>query len=213
MTHAKTTKTKTASPDIVWPPRSDALRLGRTIAGAFHTLPASQFLMPDPERRRRAYPAYFKLAVEDTMDHGTPYAVTDCTAVALWMPVPPEGLPAVELDGRLEQACDLAERDLAFHRALHARHPFERGAHHWLMILAVHPTQQGKGLGSRLLAAHHAYLDQQQLGVYSEAASMRARDFYRRLHGYADAGDPIQLPNKSLMYPMWREPQKPEPAR
>lgn len=198
---------KTVTPELVSPARHIAPVLGRTIADAFHSLPASQYLVPDAERRRHLYPGYFKLAVEDTIDCGTPYAIGDYGAVALWMPVPAEGLPEPELDERLKHADDLAERDLAFHQRLHARHPFDRGTHHWLMILAVQPARQGRGHGSRLLDAHHVYLDQQGLGAYLEAASMRARDFYRRRHGYVDVGDPIQLPNSSLMYPMWREPR------
>ncbi|WP_063628282.1 GNAT family N-acetyltransferase [Actinospica robiniae] len=194
--------------EIDCPPRRDALLLGRTIAKAFHSLPASQYLIPDVEWRKRVYAAYFKLAVEDALDQGTVYSVNGGEGVALWLPVPAEGLPAVELDERIAgDDLDLAERDRMFHQTLLERHPFERGAHHWLMILAVRPDRQGQGLGSALLDAHHAYLDQQGLGAYLEAASMRARDFYRDRHGYADAGDPIQLPNRSLMYPLWREPQ------
>ncbi|WP_051450366.1 GNAT family N-acetyltransferase [Actinospica robiniae] len=199
-----------ATPAIISPSRRDAPVLGHTIATAFHSLPASQYLVPDPERRRNVYGAYFRLAVEDALEQGTVYAIGEGAAVALWMPVPAEGLPEVELDHRLTRIDDLAERDFAFHQALHARHPFDRGAHQWLMILAVRPGRQGQGLGSLLLDAHHDHLasldPEQRVGTYLEAASMRARDFYRSRHGYFDVGDPIELPNRSLMYPMWREP-------
>lgn len=188
------------------PSPSSARRLGQTIARAFGHLPASQFLDPDPQHREQVFPAYFELAVLDTIAHGAAYAIgTD--AAALWMPVGADGLAPESLDTRLAKIDPaLAERDLVFHQTLHERHPFERGAHQWLTILGTHPGKQSSGLGSRLLAAHHALLDDDGVGAYLEAASLRARGFYRR-HGYVDVGEPIVLPNGSLMFGMWREPQ------
>jgi GNAT superfamily N-acetyltransferase len=80
--------------------------------------------------------------------------------------------------------------------------------HDWLAILAVAPAGQGRGTGSALLAARHAVLDRIGTAAYLEAGSSRARELYLR-HGYADHGDPIELPGPQAcrMYPMWRSPQ------
>jgi GNAT superfamily N-acetyltransferase len=199
--------TETPQFQISRPAETDAAALGALVGTAFHGLPASRYLVPDSARRREVYPEYFRLAVLDTMAHGTPYAIgTD--AVALWQEVGPEGPGEAELDKRLlEVDEDLAERDLVFHQLLHAAHPVGRGTYHWLMILGVHPELQGGGRGSALLAAHHAYLDQQGLGAYLEAASTQSRELYLR-HGYVELdGGPIVLPDDSLMYRMWREPR------
>jgi len=196
-----------ADTSIIRPPRSAAPVLGQTIATAFHPLAASGYLEPDPYLREERFPAYFECAVLDTINEGTAYAI-GTGAAALWMPVSAEGLPEAELDARLV-AIDpgLAERDLIFHRILHERHPTGLGAYHWLMILGVHPDLQGQGLGSSLLDAHHAYLDQQGLPAYLEAASDAARRLYLR-HGYTDtAGGPIELPDGAVMYPMLRKPR------
>jgi GNAT superfamily N-acetyltransferase len=180
--------------------------LAATIAQAFHGLPASQYLMPDPKRRSELLKKAFELDVTDTMQHGIAYATAAGEAVALWMPAGTVELPAPELDPRLAQIDrDLALRYREFHRILHRSHPRGR-IHYWLTILAVRPARQGRGLGSKLLDHHHAYLDSQQLPAYLEAASISARALYHR-HGYTEIGDPITLPNKSPMFPMWREPR------
>jgi GNAT superfamily N-acetyltransferase len=79
--------------------------------------------------------------------------------------------------------------------------------HHHLAILAVRPDQQGKGIGTALLAARHQVLDVAQLPAYLEASSPETRQVYLR-HGYTDHGPPITLPDGPAMYPMLRHPYK-----
>jgi GNAT superfamily N-acetyltransferase len=188
------------------PASNDIGTLARVIAAAFHHLPASQYLVPDPQWRTQVLSDYFRSDVRDTLEHGTAYTLASRRAVALWMSVPAEGYPGPTLSARLARMDpDLAERDLIFHKTLLARHPVGF-AHHHLMILAVRPERQHRGLGSRLLETHHAYLDQQHLPAYLEAASLQARELYRK-HGYEDSGEPLELPDRARMYPMLRPPQ------
>jgi GNAT superfamily N-acetyltransferase len=194
---------------IVSPEAKSAPVLAEVTAQAFMQLPASRFLVPDAVQREQLFPGYFLCDVEDTMRHGTAYALANMAGVALWMPVPPEGYPAPELDPRVVALdADLAERNLIFHKTLLERHPVGTNHHH-LMIIAVKPDQQRRGGGSNMLRAHHQYLDTQGLPAYLEAASLSARDLYRR-HGYVELGDPLTLPDGSQMHPMWREPGDPE---
>ena len=94
----------------------------------------------------------------------------------------------------------------AFDAALDAHHPAGT-FHHHLAILAVRPDRQGQGLGTALLAAHHAVLDDQGIPAYLEASDERTRRLYLS-HGYADHGSsPITFAGSARMYPMWREPQ------
>jgi hypothetical protein len=124
--------------------------LARVIAEAFMHLPASRFLVPDTDRRERLFPGYFRCDIEDTMQHGTPYTMANRAGVALWMPVPPEGYPAPELDPRVAALdADLAERNLIFHKALLERHPVGVHHHH-LMIIAVRLDQQRRGHGTQV---------------------------------------------------------------
>jgi GNAT superfamily N-acetyltransferase len=180
--------------------------LATTIARAFHGLPASRYLVPDPGHREKVFPTLFGFDVADTLLHGSAQATAAGEAVALWMPAGAFEDPEPELDPRIEQIDHgLALRYLRFHQILHKNHPRGR-PHHWLMILAVRPEQQSRGLGSKLLERHHADLDSQRLPAYLEAASATACKLYRR-HGYIEIGGPITLPNDTRMFPMWREPR------
>jgi GNAT superfamily N-acetyltransferase len=60
----------------------------------------------------------------------------------------------------------------AFDEELARRHPAGL-PHHHLAILAVRPDQQGQGIGTRLLDAHHAILDAKGIVAYLEASDER----------------------------------------
>jgi predicted N-acetyltransferase YhbS len=55
--------------------------------------------------------------------------------------------------------------------------------HHYLAFLAVRPDKQNLGIGSALLAKHHARIDAAGIPAYLEANDARNRDLYLR-HGY-----------------------------
>jgi ribosomal protein S18 acetylase RimI-like enzyme len=86
--------------------------------------------------------------------------------------------------------------------------------HHHLAILAVHPDRQRRGIGTALLDAHHATLEEEGTPAYLEASSPRARDLYLT-HGYTlQPGAPFYLPDDGPpLWPMWREPKTGFPGR
>jgi GNAT superfamily N-acetyltransferase len=180
--------------------------LGRTIAWAFFDLAPSHYLVPDPRTRAVVFPESFALDVEDTQQYGTVYTIEGLQAVALWMGHSGLDEP-LEPDPRLDRVAGRhAPRFRDFYATLHQRHPTGRPFHH-LMILAVAREHQGQGIGTRLLTAHHDYLDAIGMPGYLEAASPRLREIYRRF-GYEEHGDPIILPDGvTPMYPMLREPR------
>ena len=100
-----------------------------------------------------------------------------------------------------------AERFVAFDQELDAHH-LTGAAHHHLAILAVRPDLQGHGIGTALLDAHHAILDEGGIVAYLEASDEGTRGIYLR-HGYADYGSPIELADGPFMYPMVRHPRAP----
>jgi amino acid transporter len=74
----------------------------------------------------------------------------------------------------------------------------------WATFLkVVTPHLQRRGIGTALLTGSHRFLDSENSPAYLEAAGAGTRRLYLR-HGYADLGDPIQLPDGPRMYPMWR---------
>ena len=190
---------------------ADAGVLSQVIAEAFFDLPASHWLIADPDARAKVYPPYFRIYVEHALAAGEVYTTQDRAAVALWLSVadqPPDPPP-----GYLERLAAVTgpwlDRFLAFDEALERRHP-PGPPHQHLALIAVHPDRQGAGIGTAMLAAHHALLDEKGTPAYLEAASPRTRDIYLRV-GYNDLGPPIEFPDGPAMYPMWRPPA-PGPA-
>ncbi|HEV2348144.1 MAG TPA: GNAT family N-acetyltransferase [Actinocrinis sp.] len=190
----------------------DAAQLSSLIALAFHDLPPSTWLIPDSVARREVFPDYFRLYVDHAFEAGAVYTTPELAAVALWLPNgtghddPPAGY-----DARLAAvAGGWVDRFRAFDAQLDKHHPAgERHDH--LAILAVHPTLQGRGVGSALLDAHHRELASgaEPVAAYLEAASLDSRRLYAR-HGYQDLPEPIPFPDgkpsTAMMYPMWRPP-------
>jgi len=129
-------------------------------------------------------------------------------AAALWIPAGQDAVqPPHSYDGQLSAvASPWTSRFLAFDAALDRHHPAGM-PHHHLAILAVHPHQQGRGIGTALLHAGHAALDDEGMPAYLEASSPRTRNLYLA-HGYALRPDaPFHLPEDGPpMWPMWRQP-------
>ena len=184
---------------------ADLDTLSQVIAGAFHDLAPSRWLIDDPAARREIFPGYFRIYVEHAMASGVVHTTPDRTAAALWIPVGEDGpSQPLDYDARLAVATrPWTGRFLAFDAALDRHHP-AGVPHHHLAMLAVSPQRQRQGTGTALLRAYHATLDKARVPAYLEATDLRTRQFYLR-HGYTDRGRPVQLPDGPLMYPLWRQ--------
>jgi GNAT superfamily N-acetyltransferase len=181
--------------------------LSYVIAEAFHDLPPSRWLVPDPERRRQIFPGYFLLYLEHALASGVIWTTERRDAAALWISYDEDAPPGPDdYAARLTAiTAPCTTRFLAFDAALDRRHP-AGVPHHHLAILAVEPRRQGQGTGTMLLDYYHAELDKHsRLPAYLEAADQRTRQLYLR-RGYGDLGPPIHLPHGPMMYPMWRDP-------
>lgn len=187
---------------------ADTGALSQVIADAFHDLPQSAWLIPDPDARCQIFPGYFGLLIEEAMASGTVHTTDGRDGVALWIPVSaqgasqPDGYPArlAAVTGRW------ADRFSAFDAALDRNHP-SGTAYHYLAILAVRPGRQDEGIGSSLLRAYHEILDREpDTLAYLEAATDRSRQLYRR-HGYLPSGVFFLPGDGPAMYPMARPPR------
>lgn len=192
--------------DIELAGSADAAQLTKVIAAAFFPLAPCQWLIPHPIQRRRTLPDYFRILVDHALAHGIVETTADRKAVALWLPIGAGGPEAPEdYDERLKAAVGPhLERFEILDKQFEAHH-LTGIAHHHLAILAVHPDQQGQGLGRSLLTAHHRILDARGTPAYLEASDEDNRLWYQR-HGYSDVGTPIRLPDGPLMFPMMRPP-------
>jgi GNAT superfamily N-acetyltransferase len=190
---------------IVHAVQADIQTLSHVIADAFYDLAVSRWLIPDGAARRAIFPRYFKILVEHVMDAGLVRTTMQRNAAALWLPAtgptpPPEGYT----EQLAEATGPFLDRFVALDEEL-ARHHLAGVFHHHLAILAVHPGQQGQGIGTALLQAHDATYDWQGIAGYLEASDERTRQLYLR-HGYTDHGSPIELLGGPFMYPMVRQP-------
>ncbi len=187
----------------------DADVLSHVIADAFFGLEVSQWLVPRPRTRRAIFPGYFRIYVEHALAEGLVLTTRARDATALWLPVGPEG-PGGPPDAYHDRLAAVTGSHLARFEALDEQFDRHRPAgvpHEHLAILAVRPGRQLLGIGTALMNARHAVLDREGTPAYLEASDPAKRDIYLS-HGYADLGDPIQLPDGPAMYPMWRHPRR-----
>ncbi|HVB43273.1 MAG TPA: GNAT family N-acetyltransferase [Streptosporangiaceae bacterium] len=189
----------------------DAAALSAVIAEAFFDLPPSRWLISDEASRRRIFPAYFRIFVEHALANEVVHTTPDRAAAALWLSMGELSVPAPDnyAERLREVTAPWTSRFIEFDAALESRHLIG-AAHHHLALLGVRPGQQGRGIGTALLRAHHRLLDQAGVAAYLEASSQRTRRLYER-HGYSDLGPPICLPDGPQMFPMIRQPHPAAP--
>ena len=192
--------------------RAEAAAITETLAAAFHTDPVFRWILPDDAHRATANRAFFGLVVDILADHDATWTATDPTAgaevtgAALWVP---HGRPAMsdeQAERFVTEALALSgphpDRMLDVITLLDGQHPAE--PHEYLWFLGVRPTEQGRGIGSALLAPALRRADAAGHPCYLEATSPRNRDLYRR-HGFQPIAE-IAVPGGPTLWPMWREP-------
>jgi GNAT superfamily N-acetyltransferase len=172
------------------------------VATAFFDNEISPYLVPDPAVRQQAMAGQFRIIVEHATAHGSVEMVAGGRAAAVWFPrTGPLPEPA-DYDARLAAATgEAVERFRVLDAHFEAHHPEE--PHHHLALLAVHPAEQGQGLGSMLLDHHHALIS--GTAAYLETANPKARALYAR-HGYRDRGG-FTMPDGTVFWTMWRPEQ------
>ncbi|MGC9671412.1 GNAT family N-acetyltransferase [Planosporangium sp. 12N6] len=183
--------------------------LAGMVARAFHDLPVSSWLVPDPAHRRRVLTADFAMLIAHALDAGEVHTTASMLGVAVWLPAdptPPLDIP--DYDQRLARiAGEHLSRFRQFDATLRLAHP-STIAHSYLQLLAVEPGHHNRGVGTALLDHAHRRLDAAQLPAYLEASSLDSARLYRR-HGYQPYGPPIVLGERAAeMYPMWRPPRQ-----
>jgi ribosomal protein S18 acetylase RimI-like enzyme len=175
-----------------------------TVVAAFITDPVTRWVYPDAHQYMSSFPRIVEAFGGRAFDHGSAHAVTELTAVALWLP------PGVEPDGEamgeiMEETVSehLMEDLLGFADKQSALHPHE--PHWYLPLIGVDPAYQGRGLGSALLSHAVAMADEAGLPAYLEATNLNNRRLYER-HGFEVVGE-IQYGSSPTMYGMRREPR------
>ncbi|NMO93891.1 GNAT family N-acetyltransferase [Actinomycetospora sp. TBRC 11914] len=193
---------------------TDAVAVGSALAAAFHDDPVFAWIWPAEEERGDAARAFFDAVVDVLALHDDIWTTTaGVTGAALWVPYgsPPMSEERGEQFGEelAALAGPRADRALALVAAMEERHP--EAPHEYLWFAGVVPVAQGRGIGSALLAPVLERADQHGRPAYLEATSERNKVFYERC-GFR-AGAPFSAADGPPLWPMWREPATPGPAR
>jgi GNAT superfamily N-acetyltransferase len=184
----------------------DTAGISRLLAVTIGEGPVARWVNPDPVSRRGDSPAYFEIFVEHARQYGEIYttvepATGELVGVALWFPFVSPIPPPLDYEIRLKDASGSAfDRARELDAALEEHHPTY--PHHYLAFLAVRPDRQNLGVGSALLARHHARIDAAGIPAYLEANDPRNRHLYIR-NGYINQ-TVIRLPDGPPIWPMLR---------
>ncbi|MER6152141.1 GNAT family N-acetyltransferase [Streptomyces hirsutus] len=187
--------------------------LVRLLDEAFQDDPVSGWVFPGTEYRRTTHHRLMGAFTDIVLAEGRIDVTEDGSACALWMSMPADdhgaGNPADdEGPAQVRRAVDPEnERVETIGRLTAGVHPTGR-THEYLWMIGVLPGRQGEGLGTALIGSVLDRCDREGLPAYLEASSVRSRLLYERL-GFAQACEPLQLPDGPRMWPMWREPRTP----
>jgi ribosomal protein S18 acetylase RimI-like enzyme len=188
----------------------DLEHLGQVISRAFYDDPAMAWAAPHDERRRRLGHRYWESLLRKVyFPKGETYMTDDGNAVALWAPPDKWKAPAsaaLALAPTMMRICrSKVVRAARMTPQMEKKHADFGEPHYYLAVIATDPAQQGKGLGSTLLADMLGRCDEQGIPAYLESTSVGSQALYHR-HGFV-AEEPMQWPGGGPpWWPMWREP-------
>lgn len=190
----------------------DVPTLVEVLARAFDDDPVPRWLFRGDRRRRRALRRFFGVQLRHVyLDHGEVWTTEDRAGAALWAP-PGTTRPGwrdmvrlLSLAPALARMGGDAPEALRLLGAVDRARP--RVPHWYLATLGTDPARQGRGVGSSLLQAVLARVDEEGLPTHLESSKERNLPFYGR-HGFAVTGE-IRAPGGPTLWLMWREPRPP----
>lgn len=189
---------------------TDLDRLGDALGRAFDDDPIFRAILPDDAQRRRALPILFREWTRLLhLPHDLAWAAStngDVIGGALWAP-PGKWKVGLLTDAKMapKMLGAMGTRVFASLRVLarlEAKHPRD-AKHHYLRVLGCDPSQQGRGVGSRLLRACLETIDAQHEPAYLESSNEKNLPFYRR-HGFETIGEVVTHLGPRVWL-MWRE--------
>ena len=189
--------------------RADLAGVASTFADAFHDDPVTEFAVPtgSPSRERRLE-AFMGAAAKGSLKRGSLFTTGDLRAAAAWRPPGQwkvglaEMLPAMPtmlyaLRGRARLAMGMLTE-------IEKQHPTE--PHWYLEVLGTRSSEQGRGLGSAVMAPVLARCDEDGVPAYLESSKEQNIPFYER-HGFRVTKEIRPPGGAPVLWAMWREPQ------
>lgn len=183
--------------------------LGLVLSRAFSDDPVMQWLLPDDRARIARLPRLFAMELRHLfLPNDEVYTTRDLAGGALWAPPGRWRTPTTKLlrafprlawtlQGRMRTAVECVS-------AIERIHPQE--AHWYLGVVGIDPPEQGRGVGSALLAPVLERCDRDFIPAYLESSKEANLSFYQRL-GF-EVTETLDLPaGGPRIWPMWREPR------
>ena len=199
---------RSEAPYLVRPTETDAL--ASTMAREFEKDPMCAHLLPDDRTRVARMSRAFRLFMKHLyLPNGNSYAIGDTEGGALWMSpgaYPPSALQQLRMLPGLSRVFGLLSmprclRDVAQMDSIHPKGP----PHWYLGFLGVHPSKQGRGLGSRLMQPVLERCDSDRTPAYLETTNVLNLPLYKH-HGFMVSAE-CDLPGGPHIWGMWREPR------
>lgn len=199
----------TASPESIAVRRAvpaDYGPMARTLARAFYDDPVTTYFYGNDRRRLRQAERFFRIRLRQLQPQDEIHTTADHAGAALWA-LPDrwredlrQALMIVPLLPALMPHVVRASRAV---REIERRHPTE--PHYYLSVLGTDPEQQGRGIGSALIAPVIAQCDATGQAAYLESSKESNVAFYER-HGFA-VTERMELPGGPPLWLMWRAPR------
>jgi ribosomal protein S18 acetylase RimI-like enzyme len=188
---------------------ADIPALAKMLARAFLDDPVARWAFPPAQLREAALERFQATRIRQLLPHEEVWTSQDLDSAALWAPpgrwrsslreilqlVP--CFTRARLVGRLPRAAigwELLERG-------HPRRP----PHFYLAVLGTEPAEQGRGLGSAVLAGVLDQCDADGVAAFLESSKESNIAFYSR-HGFR-VTEEVRLLGGPPMWRMWRDPR------
>lgn len=196
--------THVAADDVVLAVAGEIERIVAPVVLAFAADPFARFWVTDPALFLEHFPRVARIHAESTVEGGGVYRRGDFRGAAIWYP------PGISPDG--ERLAPIFKAAAGAEGAARARTFLERAAvhepdapHWYLRIIALDPSLQRGGHGSRMMDAHRDVLDESDAPAYLEATSEASRNFYER-HGFETMDEISGTGDEPRLWPMLRRP-------
>jgi GNAT superfamily N-acetyltransferase len=190
-------------------------QVSQIIARAFHNNPITQYMIPDEQERAKYLPDLFSVYTTYAFLAGEVWTTAgEVKGAALWLPpahtemIPEhmetagfEDLPSKVGEGATKRLFQSLEHMEQFHKR-DMPHP------HWnLMILAVDPSEQGRGIGGSLVRTNLDRADREGASCYLVTDRPQNVSFYTNL-GFKVIVEDVAPESDMRFWTFSREPLK-----
>ncbi len=190
--------------------RGDRASICACLSRAFEDDPVSAFIFRREDGRRKRLVAFYRIVLSMMSKQGAIYTDRRVRGAAVWRaPSPPEISPLKATRDGLRMLATLrsaTRRAFALDQIVSQVRPVE--PHWYLAILGTEPREQGRGVGSALLAPVLARCDDEGILAYLESSKVRNIPFYER-HGF-QVTEELLVPDGPSLWPMVRQPRATE---